>query len=148
VISRRDSDIVASKVYFPDDPNIQIWHQSRVQHCPNSFPTNFYWYGNKQSRPGRPPKNGLKHLAAIGAEITKSLEKEGAEIDEVLSDIPPSTDSHDDEIQQPVQDITRPPQTPQGSDTCPYNLAGLVIAFSGNGGSLSGHIWIFARIAV
>jgi len=46
-------------------------------------------------------------LSAIEAEITKSLEREGTEIDEVLSDIPPSTNSHDEEIQQPVQDFHR-----------------------------------------
>ena len=61
VISRKDPDIVASKIYFPDDPPIQI-HQSRVQFCPTSFPTNFYWYGNKRAKPGRPSKKVMKHL--------------------------------------------------------------------------------------
>ena len=52
IISRDDPDITVTKNYFPDDPSIQIY-QSRVQHCP-SFPTEFYWYGTKRSKPGRP----------------------------------------------------------------------------------------------
>ena len=74
VVSRRDPDIVVSKIYFPDDPNIQV-HQSRVQHCPALLPIGFYWYGNKRSKPGRPPKHILKQLSAIEEEITQSKEK-------------------------------------------------------------------------
>ena len=44
-----------TKVYFPDDPPIQI-HQLRAKNCPISFPCGYYWYGKKRFLPGRPPK--------------------------------------------------------------------------------------------
>ena len=58
VISQKYPNIVASKIYFPDDPPIKI-HQSRVQLCPTTFPTNFYCYGNKKAKPGRPSKKTI-----------------------------------------------------------------------------------------
>jgi len=54
VISRDDPDITAVKIFFPNEPSIQV-HQSRVNKCPPSLPNNFYWYGGKCSKSGRPP---------------------------------------------------------------------------------------------
>ena len=67
MISRDDSDITATKIYFLDDPSMQV-HQTRVQHCPYSLPSGFYWYGAKRSKPGRPPKKLLKHLVPLVVE--------------------------------------------------------------------------------
>ena len=67
ITSRDDPDITATKIYFPDDPSIQV-HQTRVQHCPPSLPSGFYWYGAKRSKPGRPPKKLLKHLVPLVVE--------------------------------------------------------------------------------
>ena len=67
IISRDDPDLTVTKIYFPDDPSIQI-HQSRVQPCPPSLPTGFYWYGSKRSKPGRPPKQVLKHFPNVTTE--------------------------------------------------------------------------------
>ena len=66
-ILRDDPDVTVTKIYFPDDPSIQI-HQSRVQHCPPSLPSGFYWYGTKRSKPGRPLKKILKQLVSIVTE--------------------------------------------------------------------------------
>ncbi len=55
VVSCRDPDITVTKVYYPQDGQIQI-HQSRVQECPSNFPAGFFWYGSKRRGPGRPPK--------------------------------------------------------------------------------------------
>ena len=55
VISKDNHDVTVVKVYFPDDPPLQV-HQMRVKNCPLSFPCTYYWYGNKRSKPGRPPK--------------------------------------------------------------------------------------------
>ena len=44
-------------------------HQSRVRRCPPSFPNDFYWYGGKRSKAGRPPKRLLKQLEAIEARL-------------------------------------------------------------------------------
>ncbi|XP_065908993.1 uncharacterized protein [Dysidea avara] len=40
-----------------------------VQPCPPSLPTGFFWYGNKRSKPGRPPKKVLKQLENLDAEM-------------------------------------------------------------------------------
>ena len=55
VISKDDPDVTIVKVYFPDDPPLQV-HQMRVENCPLSFPCTYYWYGNKRSKPGQLPK--------------------------------------------------------------------------------------------
>ena len=55
VLSCPDPDIVVSKVYFPDDGQIQV-HQLRVTPCPVSFPSGYYWYGRKKHSPGCMPK--------------------------------------------------------------------------------------------
>ena len=68
IVSQDDPDVVVTKIYFPDDPAIQV-HQSRVQPCPPSLPTGFFWYGNKRSKPGRPPKKVLKQLENLDAEM-------------------------------------------------------------------------------
>ena len=67
ITSQDNPDITATKIYFPDDPSIQV-HQTRVQHCPPSLPSGFYWYGAKRSKPGRPPKKLLKHLVPLVVE--------------------------------------------------------------------------------
>jgi len=36
-----------------------------------SFPSGFYWYGTKRSKPGQPHKEVLKQLANIEAEMKK-----------------------------------------------------------------------------
>ena len=43
-VSRDDPNVTVIKMYFPEDLQIQV-HQSRVQMCPDSFPTGLYWYG-------------------------------------------------------------------------------------------------------
>lgn len=68
IVSRDDPDVTVAKIYFPDDPLIQI-HQSWVQHCPPSLTLGFYWYGTKRSKPGQPPKQILKQLAAAITEM-------------------------------------------------------------------------------
>ena len=55
VVSVDDPDLTVTKVYFPQDGQIQI-HQTRIQHCPEQFPAGFYWYGPRRHGPGRPPK--------------------------------------------------------------------------------------------
>ena len=68
IISRNDPHVTAVKIFFPTDPPIQV-HQSRVNKCPPSFPSDFYWYGGKKSKPGRPTKRIQKQLEAIDTEL-------------------------------------------------------------------------------
>lgn len=48
VLSCNDTDVVAAKVYFPDEGHIQV-HQNRTTICPMDFPNGYYWYGKSQS---------------------------------------------------------------------------------------------------
>ena len=66
IISRNDSDVTAVKIFFQMGPPIQV-HQSRVNKCPLSFPNNFYWYGGRRSKPGRPNKRIAKQLETVDA---------------------------------------------------------------------------------
>ena len=56
VVAKRDPDVEVSKVYFPQEGNIQI-HQSRVKSCSPGFPSGYYWYGTRRKSAGRPPKS-------------------------------------------------------------------------------------------
>ena len=44
ILQRNDPDITASKVYFPNDGQIQV-HQQRVTRCPPELVAGYYWYG-------------------------------------------------------------------------------------------------------
>ncbi len=55
VLSTSGPDVMAQKVYFPEDGQIQI-HQSRVCDCLPGFPAGYYWYGENQKGSGQPPK--------------------------------------------------------------------------------------------
>ena len=51
IISITNPDELLTKVYFPQDRDIQV-HQG----CPPNFPATFYWYGGRRHGPGRPPR--------------------------------------------------------------------------------------------
>ena len=104
IISKKDPDVVACKIYFPDDTPIQI-HQSRVQRCPTSFPGNFYWYGSKRSKPGRPPKKLLTYLNG----------QENVNVSSTNSTINSTSTESSDEKKSSVK-------TSPSSDSCPYFL--------------------------
>ena len=71
ITSCDNPDITAVKIFFPTDPSIQV-HQSRVIKCPPTFPTDFYWYGGRRSKPGRPPKQVQRQLEEIDVEVERS----------------------------------------------------------------------------
>ena len=43
ILSRKDPDVTASKVYFPQEGQIQV-HQQRVTRCPPELVAGYYWY--------------------------------------------------------------------------------------------------------
>ena len=52
MVSRSDTGVVASKVYFPEECiNVLLTCTSL---CPVGFPNGFYWYGRRQSSNSRP----------------------------------------------------------------------------------------------
>ena len=69
---RNDPDITATKVYFPQEGQIQV-HRQRVARCPPELVAGYYWYGAKQQSRGKVPQwveNLIK--ASTDAEIIDS----------------------------------------------------------------------------
>ena len=50
-----DTNITATKVYFPMDHPIHV-HQTRVKPCPVGFTAGYFWYGGKRHGSGCPPR--------------------------------------------------------------------------------------------
>ena len=77
-----DPDVTVKKIYYPDDPQIQI-HQSRVQMCPELFPQGFNWYGKRKHGPGRPSKEVHKKLTEINANLEQSSSNANSQSSEI-----------------------------------------------------------------
>ena len=56
IIELDSTGVTATKIYYPQDGPIKV-HQSRVTACPAGFLTDYYWYGPRRHKPGRPPKH-------------------------------------------------------------------------------------------
>ena len=56
IVSRRDPDVTATKVYFPEEPQVQV-HQQWVTRCPPHLVTGYYWYGPKKHSTGGAPRS-------------------------------------------------------------------------------------------
>ena len=54
VTSCNETNVVATKVYFPRDDPIRV-HQTCVKPCLAGFTPGYYWYGGRRHGPGRPP---------------------------------------------------------------------------------------------
>ena len=52
---RNDPDITATKVYSPQEGQIQV-HQQRVARCPPELVARYCWYGAKQQSKGKVPQ--------------------------------------------------------------------------------------------
>ena len=82
--------MTAVKVYAPQDHSIRV-HQARVTRCPMGFPAGYYWYGNRRSGPGRPPKwidQMVQNSDSLDATETESLEGEVGETLEEVGEPP------------------------------------------------------------
>ena len=55
VVDIRKPDMTVVKVYRPQDGQIQIT-RNLLTPCPDSFQAGYYWYGDKRTGPGKPPK--------------------------------------------------------------------------------------------
>jgi len=69
VVSRSDPDLTVSKVYYPQEGEIQV-HQTRISPCPPHFPAGYFWYGSRRHSPGRPPK-WVQNLLQSSAELVE-----------------------------------------------------------------------------
>ena len=95
--------------------------QTRVTPCPPAFPAGYYWYGDKRTRPGRPPKwvDQLLQGSTQETDLAESDEATPAEDQDRSSDPDDSEElstdpSLEDELCVPEQDpdIDTPPQQP------------------------------------
>lgn len=108
VVSKDDTNITASKVYFPDQKNIKV-HQSRVQMCPLNFPAGYHWYGNKRTSPGRPPKWVDQLLARSDGSDTEDLDG--------------MTDSHDQDSDEDAEDTSTQQESEVHTQVCDAPVA-------------------------
>ena len=90
----------------------------RVLKCPPTFPTDFYWYGGKRSKPGRPPKRVQKQLEEVDAEVEQlntnnsstDCEREGQTNYQLRNDmlpVPSSASMHSNKSTEPVTATVR-----------------------------------------
>ena len=54
IVSRKDPDVTATKVYFPEEGQVQV-HQQRTTRCPPELVAGYYWYGPKKHSMGGAP---------------------------------------------------------------------------------------------
>ena len=85
VTSCNDTNITATKVYFPMDDPIHV-HQIRVKPCPVGFTAGYFWYGGKRRGPGRPPRWVVAILA--GEESPGSEQSSPTDSDDTLPEAP------------------------------------------------------------
>ena len=55
VVARKDPDLTATKVYFPQEGQVQV-HQQRVTSSPPALVAGYYWYGPKKHSSGKVPQ--------------------------------------------------------------------------------------------
>ena len=85
VVASDDTGVTAVKAYAPQDNSIRV-HQARVTRCPMGFPAGYYWYGNRRSGSGRPPKwidQLVQNSDSLEATETEPLEQVGETLEEV-----------------------------------------------------------------
>ena len=114
-------DVVASKVYFPEEGTIQV-HQTRTTPCYPGFPNGFYWYGKKQTSQGHYPQwidsiVPAKHASSGAADGEDTSEPTTADDD--TADQEPD-DTADQELTRDQH--TLPPVRNRQTDSTRYSL--------------------------
>ena len=107
IVAIRDPDVTTTKVYFPQEGQIQV-HQQRITHCPPALVTDHYWYGPKKHSEGKVPQwiENLMKADKNNAAHSQMDDTDGPKCKEVES-------SGNSAM------YTRPRNTPDG---CPYSL--------------------------
>ena len=128
VVEKRDPDITAVKVYFPEKGPIQV-HQSRACPCPPKLPAGFYWYGGTCKSPGKVPA-WVGWLLEEGRSLEQDAPTGGTEdaaedTDTDVEDLGPTADVEDGDtaveepdvdsdvmeaMEGPVEQIPEPPR--------------------------------------
>ena len=119
IVSRRDPDVTAIKVYFPEERQIQV-HQQRVAKCPPELVTGYYRYGIKKRSMGGTPK-WVKNLQK---ETELQKETDSPEGQNVETDYDDEDKAEDDQMSESLGLQTASRQSPV---TCPYTLRKKII---------------------
>jgi len=133
ITTRRDPDVNAVKVYFPNEGQIQV-HQQRICKCPPELIPGYYWYGKGQKSTGGIPKWVEKLQTRLNSELEEHTitttnsthddvepNPEEDEDDSVVENrgISESVVRNRDEDNMPIEGSVIPRQVQQG---CPYSL--------------------------
>ena len=106
ILHRRDPDITAAKVYFPEDGQLQV-HQQRVTKCPPELIAGYYWYGPRKCSNGKIP-HWVAALNQPQLDHTETTTMENVDLSEELNapdtniNVDPSGLEHD--VDSPVTD--------------------------------------------
>ena len=128
VMSKRDADISAQKVYFPDEGQIQV-HKQRITRCPSELLAGYYWYGAKKHSTGGAPKwvSELQGIADVqeeqGNAVDHGSKKDTGDVE--LEKYECEDEPRDDD--EPVSESTGCQNYPRAapcrySYNCPYSL--------------------------
>ena len=131
ILQRNDPDITASKVYFPDDGQIQV-HQQRVTRCPPGLVAGYYWYGATKHSFGKtplwvqslcaPPQNQNENNDIGTTENTDKVEESQPENDDANNDEDEIDDGSILKSCDSASHMTNITSRQQSDKTCPYTL--------------------------
>ena len=137
VTEQKKPDVTVVKVYRPQDGPIQV-HKARVTPCPSVFQAGYYWYGNRRSSPGRPPRwvdrllQDVDHVTDPGTGTPVEPEVSSRTQDQTLLD---GSSTEEDEASTPevktpaVEAVPPPPVNrtvgPNPEETRPKRRSGL-----------------------
>ena len=111
ILQRKDPDITASKVYFPDEGQIQV-HQQRVTRCPPELIAGYYWYGSAKHSFGR-TLQWVQSLCAPSEPDQNMNDEDEIGIDDTVDNV---SESHGSATTASQTTERRPPEN------CPYTL--------------------------
>ncbi|KAL5515979.1 hypothetical protein EMCRGX_G001235 [Ephydatia muelleri] len=113
-------DVVASKMYFPEEGSIQV-HQTRTTPCYPGFPNGFYWYGKKQTSQGHYPQwiDSIVPASSGAADGDSEDTSEPTTADDDTADQEPD-DTADQELTRDQH--TLPPVHSRQTDSTRYSL--------------------------
>ena len=129
IMSRKDPDVTAVKVYFPQDGQIQV-HQQRVTRCPPQLIVGYYWYGPKKHSDGKVPQ-WIERLTKENESPTEisvtDTDAVGHDSEESLSEPVDDTDNESELEDNPRREVTEatglvPVRQRVPHENCPYTL--------------------------
>lgn len=129
ILQRNDPDITATKVYFPNDSQIQV-HQQRVTKCPPELIAGYYWYGPKKCKiPHWVTTLYAVPLSPAEGTAMNNTPEDGQDEPNITDDYadPTATDDYD-YVESDMLEPTGLTATRHIPKMCPYNLRNKIAA--------------------